>query len=778
MQLNVGVALTAGQTYWAVFRGVNKGANWLFHRQEARQVLFSTTSGATWAQNGIQKTFSLRVEDTPVCGPNINPNPVPGTLVGDMYASPGGESFQTIFINNNGNADLTLTGGTFSGPGAAYFRLMRGEPNGPANQPYAFPRTIGASAQGGEILYVVCTGALPDGLRSATFTLTSNDADTPSISWPVECLTDATPPSVAFTQTPNGQQGWFTVSPATLTAQGIDPESGNRVKAISCTDSNGPNLIFNAGSIVNFAVAGNGIHNISCRATDVANNVTPAPGNAVTVKVDAAAPISVAGAGPSGATSSASATFAFTASDAHSGLAGGECRLDAGVFAACTSPASVSGLADGNHTYFTRARDNAGNLGAAVSWSWRVDTTAPDTTVGGGPAALTTLQAGSFTLTGADPGGFGGVTLQCSLDGAAFAPCASPAAFAGLGEGQHVFVARAVDAVGNVDATPASFTWTIDRTAPTARVVTGPAVRTIATTATFTFAADTPGAAAHDRYECRIDGAPFVVCASPITFNGLAFGQEHTLDVRSIDTIGNAQSPATRYAWRISNEPFAADDRASTVAGTAVDIPVLANDVEPLGGALTISRFSATSDRGGTVTQTAGGLTYTPLAGFVGTDTFVYRVTGSTGLESEPATVTVEVAAAPPPIAVPDPPVVTPPVVTGTGTPTPIAPAADRTAPKITKLSVVARKLSFKLSEAAKVTIKVERRIKLRWFVVARAGSKRAVKVGTTNVTLPKGMVVGRYRVTVSAVDAAGNKARNAQAGFQIKPKPKPKPKS
>lgn len=48
----------------------------------------------------------------------------------------------------------------------------------------------------------------------------------------------------------------------------------------------------------------------------------------------------------------------------------------------------------------------------------------------------------------------GGVTFQCRLDTAAFAPCASGASFY-LPSGKHEFYVRAVDAAGNVDPTPA-----------------------------------------------------------------------------------------------------------------------------------------------------------------------------------------------------------------------------------------------------------------------------------------------------------------------------------
>ena len=762
MVLGAAPALSTAQTYWAVFRGVNKGANWLFSRQQARQVLFSPNSGATWAQGGTQKTLSLRVEDNPACGPDISPNPVPGVALADMYAAPGGTSFQTVFIGNGGNRDLTLTGASFSGPNAGSFRLLRGEPTGPDNQPYAFPRTIGASSMGGELLYVVCDGALPDGTRGATLTLTSNDPDEASLSWPVLCIVDATPPSIEFTQNPTGLLGWHVVAPADLQARGIDPESDNRVKRIFCTDTAGPFLDFDAGSITTFHLTGDGTHQLSCRATDVANNTSAVGLFPATVKLDTQPPQTAKGTGPPDATSATSAQFAFTASDATSGVAGTECRLDAVAFAACTSPATRAALADGLHTFSVRARDIAGNLqAAATTWSWRVDTVPPDTTAGGGPAAVTAATSATFTLAGSDPGGSGVARIQCSLDGAAYADCPAPATYAGLAEGHHVLAVRAVDAAANVDPTPAVRAWDIDRTAPTARVASGPAIRTAATTATFTFAGDGAGAAPNASFECRIDDAAFATCASPLVATGLGEG-DHRLDVRAVDTLGNVQGPPTAFTWTISKVPLAVDDRAATTGLRPVDVDVLANDIEPSGGVLSVLTFTGASANGGTVTATPGGLRYAPAAGFVGSDTFTYRVRNADGLESDPATVTVDVAATAPDALAPGG------SSPGDGSGVLGVVERDRAAPIITKVRAKGRRLRFRMSEAARVTIRVERLAKGRKQIVKRAGGQRAGRAGSNRMKLPKRLRSGRYRVTITAIDAAGNRSARVRKRFRV----------
>ncbi|MBK8452870.1 MAG: Ig-like domain-containing protein [Thiofilum sp.] len=105
-----------------------------------------------------------------------------------------------------------------------------------------------------------------------------------------------------------------------------------------------------------------------------------------------------------------------------------------------------------------------------------------------------------------------------------------------------------------------------------------------------------------------------------------------------------------------NNAPKANADTTTTNYGAATTINVLGNDTDADGDALTISAFDPTSANGGTVTRTADGkLTYTPKAGFSGTDTFSYTVSDGKGGTST-TTVTVTVGAKPntPPVAAND----------------------------------------------------------------------------------------------------------------------------
>jgi RNA polymerase sigma factor (sigma-70 family) len=159
---------------------------------------------------------------------------------------------------------------------------------------------------------------------------------------------------------------------------------------------------------------------------------------------------------PTGATASETEQIAFTASEKNVTFS---CRVDAGQFAPCASPVSLSGLAAGAHTFAVRARDAAGNVGkpATVTWTYTPpDTTPPVTTITSAPPASTTRFDATFAFTSNEPGS----NFECALDGTGWVPCSGPRTYQRVPAGTHTFSVRATDQAGNVGA-PASHTWTI-----------------------------------------------------------------------------------------------------------------------------------------------------------------------------------------------------------------------------------------------------------------------------------------------------------------------------
>lgn len=93
--------------------------------------------------------------------------------------------------------------------------------------------------------------------------------------------------------------------------------------------------------------------------------------------------------------------------------------------------------------------------------------------------------------------------------------------------------------------------------------------------------------------------------------------------------------------------PVVVDDDLTTDQGVPLEIDVvfdmLANDTDGDNDLLTLAGFAAASFNGGTVTEAAGIITYTPAPGYHGLDGFTYTVSDGWGGTSAPGTVLIDV---------------------------------------------------------------------------------------------------------------------------------------
>jgi outer membrane protein OmpA-like peptidoglycan-associated protein len=80
--------------------------------------------------------------------------------------------------------------------------------------------------------------------------------------------------------------------------------------------------------------------------------------------------------------------------------------------------------------------------------------------------------------------------------------------------------------------------------------------------------------------------------------------------------------------------PVAAPDTASTPVNTPVTLNVLANDSDPAGEALSLIAVG-TPANGSVSFEASGSVVYTPSAGFIGSDSFSYRVRNASGIEAQ-----------------------------------------------------------------------------------------------------------------------------------------------
>ena len=105
---------------------------------------------------------------------------------------------------------------------------------------------------------------------------------------------------------------------------------------------------------------------------------------------------------------------------------------------------------------------------------------------------------------------------------------------------------RATDAAGNVDASPASFTFTVDTTPANTTITSSPPAASSSTSASFSFTASDAGPG----FECSIDGGAFADCSSPTSYTGLSEAA-HTFEVRAEDAAGNLDPTPATHAWTV-----------------------------------------------------------------------------------------------------------------------------------------------------------------------------------------------------------------------------------
>jgi hypothetical protein len=283
-----------------------------------------------------------------------------------------------------------------------------------------------------------------------------------------------------------------------------------------------------------------GAHLFQVYAVDPSGQGSPANAATRSWIVDTVAPTVtiIQGPPPQSVTSSTSASFAFSASEASQYF----CRLDnAASYSLCGANITFSNLSDGQHTLAVFAYDGLQG-GPTAFRTWTVDTLAPDTVVVDGPAEVITDTTPTFSFASLPAGD--GVAYQCRLDGAAWGACSGPGnthVATELAEGLHTFEVRASDAANNVDASPASVSFEVVTTAPDTTITRGPSSGTRDRTPTFKFAATRAGST----FACKLDDGRYRACTSPWTTSRLSFGK-HTVRVRATFAGITDATPAQR----------------------------------------------------------------------------------------------------------------------------------------------------------------------------------------------------------------------------------------
>ena len=369
-----------------------------------------------------------------------------------------------------------------------------------------------------------------------------------------------------------------------------------------------------------------GAHTLQVRARDTADNVDATPASRA-FTVDTVAPDTTI-TGPSGPTNDATPTFSFGSNESPVTF---QCSLDGAAFTTvgCTSGAALPTQTPGSHTFQVRAHDAATNFDATpASINFTVDTVAPDTTLTG-PSGPTNDATPTFAFGSNESP----VTFECSFDGAAFTTtgCTSGAALPTQTQGPHTIGVRARDAATNVDASPATSSYTVDTVLPDTTITLGPADGSTIDdpTPAFSFTSNEGSVT----FQCSINGAAFtaVGCTSGADLAPLAQGT-NTFAVRARDAATNLDaSPATRTFIVDTGPPETTIDSGPGEGSTT-------NDPTPSFGfsASETAQFECRVDGGGFAACTSGGDLAT-LAD--GPHTFAVRARDGVGnLDPSPAT--------------------------------------------------------------------------------------------------------------------------------------------
>ncbi len=277
-------------------------------------------------------------------------------------------------------------------------------------------------------------------------------------------------------------------------------------------------------------------------------------------KVDLTAPSASLTAHPDDPSPGKSASFRYSSNEAGSKF---ECRLEPleAAFANCsTQPRVYSSLLDGEYEFLLRAIDAAGNVQSTpTAFAWTVDNsledkTPPETAILSKPPDPSGSPVASFTYSSSEPGS----SFQCKLDGGNFSSCpAAGITYSGLSEGAHAFQVRATDASGNPDLSPAGFSFSVvlgtpvtvggfgPKALPTPKLskpnttIAKASAKTRDRTPTFRFGSSQSGV----KFQCKVDGGPFVACRSPFTTKKLGFGR-HVFQVRAVSGKASDPTPA------------------------------------------------------------------------------------------------------------------------------------------------------------------------------------------------------------------------------------------
>ncbi|NMO18663.1 DUF4215 domain-containing protein [Pyxidicoccus fallax] len=300
------------------------------------------------------------------------------------------------------------------------------------------------------------TTPLPEGSHTITATATNTSGETGPASTPVTFDVDLTPVTTPVITGPANNTTVGTQTPP-INGTGtpgntVTVREGSTVLCTATVDANGN------WSCTPTTPLPEGPHTITATASDNTGDTSP-PSTPVTFTVDLtplAAPV-ITGPANNSILNNPSPAISGT------GTAGTTVTVREGDTVICTATVAANGswsctpatpLADGAHNITATATDGTETSPLSNTDTFVIDTRAPDTSIPRGPGTRSDEGDASFEYDSTEDG----VSYECSLDGGPFRPCADSYE---VNPGEHTLQVRSIDAAGNVDASPAEYTWTV-----------------------------------------------------------------------------------------------------------------------------------------------------------------------------------------------------------------------------------------------------------------------------------------------------------------------------
>jgi hypothetical protein len=294
----------------------------------------------------------------------------------------------------------------------------------------------------------------------------------------------------------------------------------------------------------------------------------------------------------------------------------------------CTNISGATGLTeaidstDRGHTL--RVVETATNDADTITETTDATPLPASTTIGTHPTSVTASTAATFGISTTTAG----AAFECLIDSGAWSNCSSTPTFTGLANGSHTLQTRAVYA-GLSDASPTSFTWTVDSSTPTdtssCPAPTGTGDNYVVDPTCSVSGADTISGIDHVAY--RLDDGTIVTTPSgtvtasvPITgdgthtlqtevFNLAGTGSGWTTTTIFIDTVAPATPAITGPgdgAFIATNEPtLSATAEPGATVTFSIDGIVVGSATADGSGHASLALINALTDAAHTVSATA-----------------------------------------------------------------------------------------------------------------------------------------------------------------------------